>query len=178
MNDFPDERLSFDEIARFRSIVILPHVPNAIRLSDTYTLYIPIFTPGVPLVHKFIWGNRGYLGFDSKKQYRYIFNKDAAAEYVKKEGHSTMSYLTRWSMQTLWTSKRYFWKYTEFATLKGLQHFESLHDLFNQLESLFATEGGDEKGRAIQKVMQKYHRKLVFHSTQWWTNAISTAWMN
>ena len=47
--------LSFEEIASFRAVALLPHIPNALRLSDLYAMHLPIFIPDEPLIQKFLW---------------------------------------------------------------------------------------------------------------------------
>ena len=47
--------LSFQEIAEFQAVAMLPHIPNALRLSDVYAMHVPIFIPDEPLIHKFLW---------------------------------------------------------------------------------------------------------------------------
>merc|ERR1712194_371303 len=49
------ESLEYTEIAKFRAVVMLPHIPNALRLSDMYAMGIPLFIPDEPLIHKFVW---------------------------------------------------------------------------------------------------------------------------
>ena len=47
--------MSFSDMATYRSVAMLPHIPNALRLSDMYAMGIPLFIPNEPLIHKFIW---------------------------------------------------------------------------------------------------------------------------
>ena len=47
--------MSYSEIASFRAVAMLPHIPNALRLSDAYAIGIPLFIPGEPYIHKFTW---------------------------------------------------------------------------------------------------------------------------
>ncbi len=47
--------MSFSDMATYRSVAMLPHIPNALRLSDMYAMGIPLFIPDEPLIHKFIW---------------------------------------------------------------------------------------------------------------------------
>ena len=47
--------ISYEEMASFQAVVMLPHIPNALRLSDCYAMGLPLFIPGEPLIHKFIW---------------------------------------------------------------------------------------------------------------------------
>lgn len=47
--------ISFSEMATYRSIAMLPHIPNALRLSDVYAMGIPLLIPDEPMIHKFIW---------------------------------------------------------------------------------------------------------------------------
>merc|ERR1719468_875410 len=51
--------MSFAEIAAFRAVVLLPHVPYALRLSDVFALSLPAFVPAHPLLHKFMWPYAG-----------------------------------------------------------------------------------------------------------------------
>merc|ERR1719223_1222476 len=55
--------MSYEEIARFRAVALLPHVPHALRLADMYAMRMPILIPAEPLLHKFMWTHAGpYCG--------------------------------------------------------------------------------------------------------------------
>eukprot|EP00927_Polykrikos_kofoidii_P066181 TRINITY_DN61829_c0_g1_i1.p1 TRINITY_DN61829_c0_g1~~TRINITY_DN61829_c0_g1_i1.p1 ORF type:complete len:879 (-),score=75.09 TRINITY_DN61829_c0_g1_i1:85-2721(-) len=47
--------MSFAEIGEHRAVIMLPHVPYALRLSDVYAMGLPLFVPAEPLIHKFVW---------------------------------------------------------------------------------------------------------------------------
>ena len=47
--------MAYSEIASFRAVAMLPHIPNALRLSDAYAMGIPVFVPDEPFIHKFVW---------------------------------------------------------------------------------------------------------------------------
>jgi hypothetical protein len=53
--DTMTKSMTFSEMASYRSIAMLPHIPNALRLSDMYCIGIPLFIPDEPMIHKFIW---------------------------------------------------------------------------------------------------------------------------
>ena len=52
---FMTSPMSFTEIASYQAVAMLPHIPNALRLSDVYSMAIPLFIPDEPLIHKFLW---------------------------------------------------------------------------------------------------------------------------
>eukprot|EP00438_Fugacium_kawagutii_P023447 Skav236819 [mRNA] locus=scaffold2823:69762:87097:- [translate_table: standard] len=56
--------ISFSEMATYRSIAMLPHIPNALRLSDVYAMGIPLLIPDEPMIHKFIWPTDPLLFLD------------------------------------------------------------------------------------------------------------------
>eukprot|EP00971_Amphidinium_carterae_P319232 6345239-Amphidinium_carterae.1 len=51
MNDLVGT-LSFQEIAGFQAVIMLPHGPNALRLSDMYSVAIPSVVPAEPLAYR------------------------------------------------------------------------------------------------------------------------------
>ncbi|CAD7945524.1 unnamed protein product [Amoebophrya sp. A120] len=61
--------LAYQEIANFAAVVLLPHVPNALRLSDMQAMHVPIFVPADPYIHKIVWPFAGpYCGRTSPEE--------------------------------------------------------------------------------------------------------------
>merc|ERR1712190_195376 len=51
--------LSYADIAKFRAVIMLPHVPHALRLADICAMGSPALVPSEPLLHKFVWPYAG-----------------------------------------------------------------------------------------------------------------------
>ena len=59
----------FSEFADYVGVILFPHVPNAIRLSDMIALGVPIFVPGEPFVYRSVWPMAGpYCGFSEGRE--------------------------------------------------------------------------------------------------------------
>ncbi|CAD7953110.1 unnamed protein product [Amoebophrya sp. A120] len=55
--------MEFSQMQKFRAIIVLPHVPNALRLSDLTALHVPILIPSEPFVYRTVWPLSGcYCG--------------------------------------------------------------------------------------------------------------------
>eukprot|EP00747_Dinoflagellata_sp_TGD_P027592 gnl/TRDRNA2_/TRDRNA2_132701_c2_seq1.p1 gnl/TRDRNA2_/TRDRNA2_132701_c2~~gnl/TRDRNA2_/TRDRNA2_132701_c2_seq1.p1 ORF type:complete len:179 (+),score=15.71 gnl/TRDRNA2_/TRDRNA2_132701_c2_seq1:53-538(+) len=67
---------------------------------------------------------------------------------------------------------RYWYQYTEYATLRGLQQFTSASDLLDGLSRLLLgpeAEGNQEK---ILKEMREHQRVRLRETVHWWTHAL------
>lgn len=53
--DSAKSSLSFEHIASYRALCLLPHVPYAQRLADVFAMAAPTLVPAQPLLHKFVW---------------------------------------------------------------------------------------------------------------------------
>lgn len=54
----------YAQLASFVAIVLLPHVPNALRLADMMALQVPLFVPSEPFVYRLVWPLAGsYCGW-------------------------------------------------------------------------------------------------------------------
>lgn len=174
MNDMPSA-LPFEEIASFRAVVLLPHGPNALRLSDMYAASIPMVVPGEPLVHKFVWATRTFGGFDADHHYRDrapdAMRKAAVRDPTSLEGHppySPFNFLRAWSIHRLIDDRRYWYQYTEWATLPHLRRFVSLPDLVSALVELSA-----DKALLTSVQMARHHAGMVADALGWWRAAVS-----
>lgn len=158
MNDLP--RLSFDAIAAFHAVILLPHVPNALRLTDVYKTFRPIFVPDSMLAQKYVWANRNYCGYDADAQYRHVFQAPPTPA-----PYNPMFYY-QWSIHAQWEHRRYWYQYTEWATLPGLLSFSSIHDLLDQIEKL-------DRHDELRTIMQRHHAKASADVLHWWTRAVA-----
>eukprot|EP00397_Hematodinium_sp_SG-2012_P046759 GEMP01052951.1.p1 GENE.GEMP01052951.1~~GEMP01052951.1.p1 ORF type:complete len:218 (+),score=40.29 GEMP01052951.1:463-1116(+) len=162
MNDLP--HLHFDDIASFHAVILLPHVPNALRLTDVYKTFRPIFVPDATLAQKYVWANRNYCGYDAEIQYRHVFREPAnPAPY-------TPMFYYQWSIHAQWEHRRYWYQFTEWATLPGLLPFSSIHDLLQQIDTLDTHDD-------IRQTMQRHHVKASADVLHWWTRAIATTFV-
>eukprot|EP00392_Amoebophrya_sp_AT5.2_P010036 g10067.t1 len=72
----PGKNYDYQEIGSYAAVVLLPHVPNALRLSDMQAMGVPVFVPAEPYIHKIVWPFAGpYCGRTSPEE---IVRKQAA----------------------------------------------------------------------------------------------------
>merc|ERR1712137_1339687 len=102
-----------------------------------------MLVPGEPLVHKFVWASRTFGGYDAEQHYRARAPEDLRDEYKAKvsdaagdadlvSGHppySPVNFLQAWSIHRLIDDRRYWYQYTEWATLPHILRFASLPEL-------------------------------------------------
>merc|ERR1712032_791908 len=150
MNDV-QRALSFQDIATYNMVILLPHGPNALRLSDLYAAAVPMVVPGEPLVHKFVWASRTFGGYDADGQYRARAPEamrlavaraetGLSSQGVSHPPYSPFNFLQAWSMHRYIDDRRYWYQYTEWATLPHILRFSSLPELVKVLAELTATE--------------------------------------
>jgi len=177
------------EMASFKAAVLLPHAPNAIRLIDLYALGVLMFVPGEPLIHKYIWNNRGFAGHESP----FLLWRSVAREPLRlrwrartqrqrdtedlPSGHPPFSpweHLHDWSLHKRLDARRYWVQYTEWVTLPGLQKFYSIPGLLDGLLTLVAGVAGSAAVRARAQ-MAEHHAKLCAEAIEWWRAAATLA---
>jgi len=170
MNDI-NRALSFQEIAEFHCVILLPHGPNALRLSDVYAASIPVVVPEEPLVQNFIWSSRTFGGYDAEPRYL-----DLAPEALRSEGNRSpvdfhpTNYLQSWSIHRFIDDRRYWYQYTEWATLPHLLRFGSVPALLSLLEELTA-----QRGFEVSAKMARHHVSMVADALTWWRLALADA---
>eukprot|EP00397_Hematodinium_sp_SG-2012_P047182 GEMP01053553.1.p2 GENE.GEMP01053553.1~~GEMP01053553.1.p2 ORF type:complete len:178 (+),score=31.81 GEMP01053553.1:463-996(+) len=124
----------------------------------------PIFVPDATLAQKYVWANRNYCGYDAEIQYRHVFREPAnPAPY-------TPMFYYQWSIHAQWEHRRYWYQFTEWATLPGLLPFSSIHDLLQQIDTLDTHDD-------IRQTMQRHHVKASADVLHWWTRAIATTFV-
>ncbi|CAD7962841.1 unnamed protein product [Amoebophrya sp. A25] len=63
------ENYPYQAIANYAAVVLLPHVPNALRLSDMQAMAVPVLVPAEPYIHKIVWPFAGpYCGRTSPEE--------------------------------------------------------------------------------------------------------------
>ena len=124
--------MSFHEIASFEAVAMLPHIPNALRLSDMYSMAIPLFVPDEPLIHKFLWPDDPMP----------LLSKIRAAEMTEEETASPLSTASPLDFQV---AGRHFYKhmrdrhhwlqYTEWWLRPHLLRFSNLDQTHQHVAS-------------------------------------------
>lgn len=169
MNDIK-RALSFHEIAEFHCVIILPHGPNALRLSDVYAATIPTVVPEEPLVQNFIWSSRTFGGYDAEMRYLdRALEALRANQFRPTEFHPT-NYLQSWSVHRFIDDRRYWYRYTEWATLPHLLRFGSVPALLHLLEDLTA-----QRGLEVSAKMARHHVSMAADALSWWRLALADA---
>lgn len=154
--------MSYDEMAAFRAVVMLPHIPNALRLSDCYAMGLPLFIPGEPLIHKFIWPDDP-LPLLSKARM-----PEAAADL--RFPRSPLQFQSEGRRFYKFREERHYWlQYTEWWLRPHLLHFSSARDLLDKL-------AGFAQGHAVSTAMLNHQAKMRSDVLDYWRCGLSAAW--
>ncbi|CAK0901230.1 unnamed protein product [Prorocentrum cordatum] len=54
--------LEYEQIAAYKAVVLVPHVPNNAAFADLYALHVPIFLPAEPYIYTWMWANSAVFG--------------------------------------------------------------------------------------------------------------------
>eukprot|EP00928_Gymnodinium_smaydae_P090462 TRINITY_DN74256_c0_g1_i1.p1 TRINITY_DN74256_c0_g1~~TRINITY_DN74256_c0_g1_i1.p1 ORF type:complete len:307 (-),score=23.48 TRINITY_DN74256_c0_g1_i1:421-1341(-) len=168
------------EMSSFRAAVLLPHNPAPTRLLDLYAQMVPIFFPGSPTVHRYIWENGAFGGLGSPPIMRESAPADLLATVARsgqgthEEGEhppfSPLQYLrvepVDFPFEHL-EDKRYWYQYTEFALLPGLQAFTSIADLLLRLRRL------ESDAPHIREIMTQHLAVRRGSGLGWWRAALA-----
>ncbi|CAE7790368.1 unnamed protein product [Symbiodinium sp. CCMP2456] len=162
---------TFQEIAAFHAVIFLPHGPSALRLTDVYAANIPSLVPEEPMSHKFIWSSRTFGGYDAERHCLSVappeFRRGGAEEPF---AYHPTNYLQSWAIHRFIDDRRYWYRYTEWATLPHLLPFVSLPSLVASLGALTR-----ERGLAVSALMAQHHALMVADALSWWRAALADA---
>mmetsp|Transcript_138228 Transcript_138228/g.441694 ORF Transcript_138228/g.441694 Transcript_138228/m.441694 type:complete len:402 (+) Transcript_138228:527-1732(+) len=181
---------SFSEIASYHAVVLLPKQLNELKLLDVFALQAVTFTPGEPMVHRFLWRYSRPFGIwtRGKRERAAMLQRNfgwgnsstiAAQRPLRPEPRSRATAAPRppalglhsdlSSLEDL-QARRYWWERTEWALLQqaGIQSFSGTADLLSRLQRLDVQERADirRQMRQVQRVRQR--RALV-----WWRSAVA-----
>eukprot|EP00929_Paragymnodinium_shiwhaense_P067553 TRINITY_DN33983_c0_g1_i4.p1 TRINITY_DN33983_c0_g1~~TRINITY_DN33983_c0_g1_i4.p1 ORF type:complete len:706 (+),score=104.63 TRINITY_DN33983_c0_g1_i4:201-2120(+) len=168
------EALSFQRLAKFHAVVVLPHGPNALRLSDLYALGMPMLIPDEPLVHKFVWASRTFACLDADPVYQSVAPKEImdrhGSSVVERWTHpfSPFNFVRSWTLHRFIDDRRYWYQYTEWATLPHLLRFKSIPDLLEKLAAM-----DTEALLRVSVNMGRHHRLQVAGALAWWQSALA-----
>ncbi len=174
----------FSEFADYMGVILFPHVPNAIRLSDMMAIGIPIFVPSEPYVYRTVWPMAGpYCGFSEGREAYRERSPYARSQCAEGDGEascfntgeiflwqSPQKNGNRWNLQNNFDQNRFWfqlteWKMRENALIKFGSVTELLGILVNNRHVLF-----------------EFHLKLMVEqklrlqqSVPWWQKALRSA---
>ncbi|CAK0841847.1 unnamed protein product [Prorocentrum cordatum] len=170
MND-RREALPYEEMATFHMALLLPHGPSALRLTDLYAAAVPMLVPAEPLVHKFVWATRTFGGYDSEPRWRHRAPQSLRAARGEPAGgwhpYSPLNFVHSWAIHRHIDDRRYWYQYTEWATLPHLVTFSSLPDLLLVMEGMTL-----EEVRRVSTAMTRHHLSMVADALGWWRAAL------
>eukprot|EP00435_Cladocopium_sp_Y103_P029416 s1999_g7.t1 len=161
--DTMTESMTFSEMASYRSIAMLPHIPNALRLSDMYCIGIPLFIPDEPMIHKFIWPDDP-LPLLSKIRM-------PAMRGANTSELSPLDFQVAGRRYYQFRRERHYWlQYTEWWVRPHLLHFSSARDLLEKAV-LFSAE----EAASVSRKMRKQQEKLKTEVLDFWRFALTSA---
>lgn len=179
-----DQKVCSMELPRFRSVVLIPSSPAPTHLMDLYARLVPIFYLGEPSLHKYMWANRDFGGFDdsglmlSKALPRIRASEELGAygNRLVSQDHppfSAMDFLRERGSDFAFShleSKRYWFQYSEFALLPGLQAFTSVPELMLRLRGIMAD---NQEVDEIRRVMAAHLEVRRTTALAWWRTALA-----
>eukprot|EP00933_Yihiella_yeosuensis_P044813 TRINITY_DN40085_c0_g1_i1.p1 TRINITY_DN40085_c0_g1~~TRINITY_DN40085_c0_g1_i1.p1 ORF type:complete len:197 (+),score=38.21 TRINITY_DN40085_c0_g1_i1:729-1319(+) len=160
--------LSFEEIAGYQALAMLPHVPHALRISDVFALGSPTFVPAEPLIHKFVWPFAGpFCGRTDPDLSRSLDPLNA-----KTDGHPFSPFDFQGSIYELHCyhqDRRYWGQYTEWERWPHLLRFRSARELL-QLGAI-----SEEEAAQVSAKMLEHHKSIVQEALLYWRSAADAA---
>lgn len=164
----PHGPLSFADIAKFRAVAMLPHVPHALRLSDVYAMGLPALVPAQPLLHKFMWPHAGpFCGRTDPELARSV---DALAANRSRPPFSPFEFQgVDLEPGRFHDERRYWAQYSEWEVRPHLLRFRSARHLL-ELAALSETEA-----LAVSERMRRSHRAMVEEALGYWRVATTAA---
>ncbi|CAE8669566.1 unnamed protein product [Polarella glacialis] len=133
--------------------------------------------PEEPFVHKFVWASRTFGGYDAEPYYNARAPEDLrrlggqtsdSSVFGKHPPFHPTNLLQAWMMHRFMDDRRYWYQYTEWATLPHLLRFSSLASLMERLSALTR-----EEGRRVSALMANHHAVMVADALGWWRAALS-----
>eukprot|EP00929_Paragymnodinium_shiwhaense_P040768 TRINITY_DN21234_c0_g1_i1.p1 TRINITY_DN21234_c0_g1~~TRINITY_DN21234_c0_g1_i1.p1 ORF type:complete len:952 (-),score=177.51 TRINITY_DN21234_c0_g1_i1:170-3025(-) len=71
-------------------------------------------------------------------------------------------------------SYRYWYGFTDYALMRGVQRFSGIPDLLVRLQSLYLEEGADERWSGIQEEMRQHQQLRLRETEMTWSQALTT----
>lgn len=172
MNDLP-RGLCRPEMAAYEAAILLPHNPAPIRLIDLYAQGVILYFPGEPLIHKWVWANRPFGGFDGMPVYRSVpsgnfANTSSTAAPVGHPPFSGTAYIARWALHEHVADRRYWLQYTEWEVMPGIERFSGIPDLLLKLSSRHTS-----RVEELRQVMNSYLEARRADALAWWRAAVA-----
>lgn len=160
--------MGYKEIASHRAVIILPHVPHALRLSDVYAMGSPVLVPGEPLLHKFVWPFAGpFCGRTDSELAREV---DSAAPNRSSPPYSPFDFQRKqYDCADFHDDRRYWLQFTDWELYPHLLRFRSARHL---LESAAFSEA---EALEVSARVRLAHAALAREALQYWRAAVVAA---
>jgi len=167
---FMDKSISFQEMAHHLAVVLLPHVINALRLSDLFAMGVPLFVPSAPFIHKVVWPyNEPYCGRGAHPDVR------RRAPWVQESSSHPYDIFTfqeskEWLMDRFFLERQYWLQYSEWVEpwrASSFFHFSSIVDLYEKIQST-PREAFD----AASVSMRAAHIQAATSALTWWKTVL------
>merc|ERR1712232_28703 len=150
-----------EALSIYRAVVLIPHVPNPVSLSDLYTMRMPIFTPAEPYIYRFLWDfaepfagpNARYWRRDRAPSKLKIWPERAAGAQsvtttIFEHPYDPLDFLDSAQLShARLAALAYWYQYTEFADLPAPQFFVGVPSLLAQFQDFSAERAADVSRR-------------------------------
>eukprot|EP00929_Paragymnodinium_shiwhaense_P055430 TRINITY_DN27768_c0_g1_i1.p1 TRINITY_DN27768_c0_g1~~TRINITY_DN27768_c0_g1_i1.p1 ORF type:complete len:718 (+),score=61.70 TRINITY_DN27768_c0_g1_i1:182-2335(+) len=151
----------YSQISKFLAVVMLPHIPCALRLADVYALGMPIFIPDQPLIHKFVWP------LDPLPDLEGLVDVDAPER--ERPPYSPFEFQMHFPprFDQFHAERRYWLQFSEWEVRPHLLRFASTRELVEQALSFSA-----EDALAVSRRMLEHHGAMALEALAYWKAAM------
>eukprot|EP00929_Paragymnodinium_shiwhaense_P113912 TRINITY_DN82216_c0_g1_i1.p1 TRINITY_DN82216_c0_g1~~TRINITY_DN82216_c0_g1_i1.p1 ORF type:complete len:852 (-),score=80.66 TRINITY_DN82216_c0_g1_i1:76-2631(-) len=165
--------LTFEEMASHRAIVLMPHVPNSCSFADIYAMRIPLLLPAEPYIYRWMWAFSdpfGGHGGDPRKRSRIQEGEPrprqpdwwVAAGGAEQHKYDPFSFLISKIPMDHVIDQAYWFQYSDYSMLPGLQRFRSIVEVVLMIAML-----SDDLAQGISKEMAVAHENRVREVSRW-----------
>lgn len=158
--------LSYRQMASFRAVVVMPHVPNSCSFHDVYAMSIPTYMPAEPYIYNWMWSfSDPYAGPRGDPRKRSVAPEHLrAANRTVKEMHAfpVFPHIDEPVPNTGAAARSYWFQYSDYAMLPAIQRFRSAAHLLRSLDDL-----SDANARKLSEEMRSSHASRVAEVVRW-----------
>eukprot|EP00927_Polykrikos_kofoidii_P009569 TRINITY_DN13999_c0_g1_i4.p1 TRINITY_DN13999_c0_g1~~TRINITY_DN13999_c0_g1_i4.p1 ORF type:complete len:606 (+),score=67.57 TRINITY_DN13999_c0_g1_i4:247-1818(+) len=162
--------LSYADMAAYRMVVLVPHVPNSCSFGDVYAMSIPILIPAEPYIYNWMWAfSNPFAGPGGDPRQRSVAPEElwprspSGWQRDSYQHHEDVfAHLREQIPKDQVVARVYWYQFSDYAFLPGLQRFRSAAHLLEILYRL-----GEADLQELSGIMRKAHKQRVYEVTRW-----------
>eukprot|EP00927_Polykrikos_kofoidii_P009567 TRINITY_DN13999_c0_g1_i2.p1 TRINITY_DN13999_c0_g1~~TRINITY_DN13999_c0_g1_i2.p1 ORF type:complete len:603 (+),score=57.71 TRINITY_DN13999_c0_g1_i2:247-1809(+) len=169
--------LKYADMAAYRLVVLVPHVPNSCSFGDVYAMSIPILIPAEPYIYNWMWSfSNPYAGPGGDSRHQSVAPEELRPRppsgwkpdpYQHEE--NVFAHLRHQIPRDLAAARVYWYQFSDYAMLPGLKRFRGVAHL---LDILYRTSEADLQEMSAK--MRRAHALRVHEVTRWMSCTLDT----